>query len=177
MLEAEDVIKQLAAEVQTIASATAAEQRAATAYQRGVELVAQATDHCQKTANAVDVKLRETLNQVEAMEQRAVAACQSSLKLMAEATDHLQTTANKVDQKLHEVLNQTEVVKKLSQKQVADALDEAKTVRQLIDTEHVALETAKTGLKERIKWAVGIGIGALVLAMSTLVYALRHLHK
>ena len=66
MLEAEEVIKKLAAEVQTIASATAAEQRAASAYQSSVALVAEATDRFQ-AANTVDKKMREVSEEVESV--------------------------------------------------------------------------------------------------------------
>lgn len=67
VLEAEEVIKKLAAEVQTIASATAAEQRAASAYQSSVALVAEATDRFQATANTVDKKMREVSEEVESV--------------------------------------------------------------------------------------------------------------
>lgn len=157
VLEAENVIKQLAAEVQTIASATAAEQRAATAYERGVELVAAAT------------------NQIEAMEQRAATASLNSVKLVAEASEHFRATADSVDEKLREMLNRIESLKTLNNQQVADALAEATAVRQLIATEHTSWKIAEAALRKKLKWALGCGICAFVLSLSTVVYVFRFL--
>jgi hypothetical protein len=148
VLEAENVIKQLGAEVQTIALATAAEQRAATAYQKGEELIAAAT------------------NQVETAEQ-----------LLTEATERFRTAADTVDEKLRDMLNQIESLRTLNHQQVIDALAEATTVRQLIETEHTKWEVAATALRTGLKWAFGIGICLFVLSISTLVYVYWFLRR
>jgi hypothetical protein len=132
VLEAGEVIKRLAAEVQTVALASAAEQRAADAYQSSVILIAEATDRFQAAANTVDKNMREMSKDVES-------------------------------------------VKTQNQKQAVDALDEAKSVRQLIETEHTDWKIAETRLKKGIKWAVGISVCVFVLSISTLVYVFWHL--